>query len=357
MSKIISKPIHPLGHNSFVAEETILSVNDYNKNKDVLNTYKVPQLKQLAKFYKIPVSGKKQELFERIETYFQRVGSAIKIQKTFRGYLTRVSFQLRGEGYRQRSLCVNDNDFYSLEPLKEIPAEYFFTFTCGKFVYGCNIISLIHLIKSKPINPYNRETISQEVIKKIIRLYGIIRIVFGLPFDAPVIKMYITQPIRDIVNGQRLIPNELIDNVRDKMRRMELKSIQERIRELFMEIDQLGNYTNSVWFSSLDRRDYIRLFRMLYEIWSSRGQLTHEIKLCICILGDPFRAIYRERVNFQESTIDVLREVCLKIMEFMIYCGIDDEYRKIGALHVLTALTSVSIGARMSLPWLYEALF
>jgi hypothetical protein len=44
-------------------------------------------------------------------------------------------------------------------------------------------------------------------------------------------------------------------------------------------------------------------------------------------------------------------------MENMVYCGVDDEYRKIGALHVLTALTGVSIGARTSMPWLYEALY
>jgi len=40
----------------------------------------------------------------------------------------------------------------------------------------------------------------------------------------------------------------------------------------------------------------------------------------------------------------------------MVYCGIDDEYKRIGALHVLTSLTSVSIGARESLPWLYDSL-
>jgi len=128
------------------------------------------------------------------------------------------------------------------------------------------------------------------------------------------------------------------------------------MNEIFMEIDQLGNYTQSQWFSSLDRREYIRLFRMLYEIWMYRGRLTREIKMYICILGDPFQAIYRERIVFHEVSIDVIRDLCLKVMEYMVYCGIDDEYRKIGALHVLTALTYVSLEARSSLPWLYETL-
>jgi hypothetical protein len=44
-------------------------------------------------------------------------------------------------------------------------------------------------------------------------------------------------------------------------------------------------------------------------------------------------------------------------MENMIYCGIDDEYRKIGALHVLTALTNVSLEARNAMPWLFDTLY
>ena len=43
-------------------------------------------------------------------------------------------------------------------------------------------------------------------------------------------------------------------------------------------------------------------------------------------------------------------------MENLIYSSVDIEYRKIGALHSLTALTVVSHGARRALPWLYESL-
>jgi hypothetical protein len=43
-------------------------------------------------------------------------------------------------------------------------------------------------------------------------------------------------------------------------------------------------------------------------------------------------------------------------MENLIYSGIDEEYRKIGALHVLSALTLVSSPARIAMPWLYESI-
>jgi hypothetical protein len=79
--------------------------------------------------------------------------------------------------------------------------------------------------------------------------------------------------------------------------------------------------------------------------------------MLINILEDPFYEINRERVYLHDALIDVIKEICLRVMENMIYNGVDDEYRKIGALHVLTALTSVSLGARTSMPWLFEALY
>jgi hypothetical protein len=40
----------------------------------------------------------------------------------------------------------------------------------------------------------------------------------------------------------------------------------------------------------------------------------------------------------------------------MVFTGIDTEYRKIGALHILSALTVVSSNARNAIPWLYDTI-
>jgi hypothetical protein len=40
----------------------------------------------------------------------------------------------------------------------------------------------------------------------------------------------------------------------------------------------------------------------------------------------------------------------------MVYTGIDVEYQKLGALHVLSVLTIVSMDARRNMMWLYESL-
>ena len=40
----------------------------------------------------------------------------------------------------------------------------------------------------------------------------------------------------------------------------------------------------------------------------------------------------------------------------MVYMGIDADHRNLGAFHILTALTIVSIPARTAMPWLYESI-
>ena len=43
------------------------------------------------------------------------------------------------------------------------------------------------------------------------------------------------------------------------------------------------------------------------------------------------------------------------MFEHLVYCGIDNDHKKIGTLHALSALTLVSRDARLAMPWLYES--
>ena len=276
--------------------------------------------------------------------------------------------------------------------------EYFVSFKSndGKFTFGCNIISLAHLIKTKKAvkNPYNREIISSTIIQNIIVLYNLIKIIFSLPADAPIfanmsymLRIYsdddsstnnmtrrneslsrmhqLRYGNRNIDNDNHRAPtaqnymtqnNAMVQERWHQLRVIRSNPINMRIQGLFMEIDLLGNYTNMSWFTGLGRREYIRLYRIMYEIWNYRGGLTGETKHKICIVADPFHEISRRNLDFYQISMEMMQEICVKVMEYLVYCGIDDEYRKIGALHVLSALTVVSTPARMSMPWLYESI-
>ena len=293
-----------------------------------------------------------------------------------RGHIVRKCFQLRGDGYKNRSICTNDTDPCTLEPLGEIEHEFFFSYRDSKgHIYGFNIISLITLLKSakKIENPYTREVLDKDTVNRIISLYKIICIIFSIAAkenDAPAITnqhintINVTQRHNIVASQNRNPRTEFIMNqintpvyqeITAKLDEIRRRPIANRITELFIEIDQLGNYTQSAWFSNLERRDYIRLYRCLYDIWNYRANIPYSMKRSICIVGDPFYNVINMNTYYNDMSFDRIQSACLTVFENMIYCGIDVEYRKIGTFHALSALTLVSSHARVSMPWLYES--
>lgn len=355
-----------------------------------IEKYKLPDIKHVAKHYKLHVSGNKPVVLDRILSFFRQTTAVICIQSRFRGNIVRIQRRLRGIGYRNTSKCVNECDFYTLEPLSEIEPTVFFSYSDAKeFVYGFDMFSLITLLKKtgKIINPYNREQISYEVCTSLLHVYHISRILFPANFDHINVRDDIPRIIRPrplrqeirqdfsanspqeystlsppipvyesdapVAFGTDLSRETVAENILSTIRR---QSIDSRIRELFMEINLLGNYADSRWFIELDRLRLARFYQFYYDWWNSRSHLSHAVRRNICILGDPFTDM---RLVYLYPTTDLheYREACVKLMEMMVYTGIDVEYRKLGVLQLLSMLTMVSLPARNAMPWLYESLW
>uniref|UniRef100_A0A6C0ERU1 SAP domain-containing protein n=1 Tax=viral metagenome TaxID=1070528 RepID=A0A6C0ERU1_9ZZZZ len=335
---------------------------NYFNNSIVLKNFKIPQLKLIARENNLHVSGSKPVLIERIHNHFTQSIYAITIQKMFRGHIIRKLMKLKGEALNNKKICVNETDFYTLDPLQDIPYDEFYSYKdSNNFVYGFNITSLITLFKQKGkiINPYNREKVDFKIMNDIFALYKLTKIIFPHIFneksDEPNIPISNNQTHQNSVVTNSHQMNENVE-LHNRMQAIREKPINIRIQELFMEIDLLGNYTDSNWFISLEKREYIRYYRYLYDIWHYRGQMTHETKRRICRLHDPFINTSLSSLNLPTTTTEDCRAVCLYIMENMVYTGIDAEYQKIGALHVLSVLTIVSMDARRNMMWLYESL-
>jgi len=371
---MLSKPLYPIGSNDCSRNVIIqkntsnppqlsktLSYSEYLKNPNILSTYRLPTLKEIAKQLRIHISGTKQILIERIKGRFHLISDTVLIQKIYRGYLVRQSFRLRGKALKKREICVNSSDFYSLEPIVDIDMRLFFSYKDDKdFWYGFDIHSLFSLIsktsRSNIINPYNREKISQTVINDIYSLGHKICILFPNIMPPTMVneKPAITHTIQPLNLSSVNIINRLTTPEISRLISNRESPVPIRMQELFMEIDQLGNYTRVEWFSSLTQINYMRLYRIVYNIWR---RLAPEVRTRICISGDPFLNIFRETI-FNDNNIDRerIQEACLRVFENMVFTGVDIDYRKIGALHVLSALTVVSMDARHSMPWLYESL-
>jgi hypothetical protein len=359
-----------------------LTFENFCKYKLSLKSYKIPELKTCARKYHLPVSGAKPLLMQRIETAFKMINARILIQRIFRGYIVRKMKTLHGPAINNRSICSNETDFATMEPLSEIENTYFFSYTDGKdFTYGFNITSLISMMKSKSkmVNPYNREKLEQTVINNVISLHNINCIVFSTfraenePFSLKnTLRQYpqnryvqpspIIQPqTNDVMTNYNppvnaaLITDQETHTRYQRICEIRSKPLTRRISELFQEFDHLGNYTSQGWFLALGYREFIRLYRNLFEIWNYRAMLTREIKLKICPFHGPFESIFTRPLHYNELSFDQIKLACLIAMENLVYSGVDEDSRKIGAFHALSGLTIVSLPARLSMPWLYDS--
>lgn len=382
--------------NKVKPKHSIVTVKEYLSNPSKIDHLKLPEIKQHLKHYKssfiVPayyksyekrdaknaiksvhdftLMGTKKILYEKLKHFFEQQRLAIIIQKTARRYLTKVVLDLIGPAKFNRKLCVNDSDFYTMEPLTNIPFDNFYSYKDKEnFVYGFELSSLIQYIKVKEKsgeirrmkNPYNRDSMKRE-IPKIYKLNHLIRVINGtIPKRELPTRIQTRHRSSSHHNDLRSRTLSIgIDSnynhalMLETIREMRSKSNEQRTRELFIVIDQLGNYSDYNWFLNLDRGCYLRYYRILKDIWTHRAQIPTYTKIKICPLWDPFGMF--SNVNLGELTTEQLMSRCLCVMEDMVYTGVEQQYRTIGSLHVLSVLTVINREARSNMPWLYESL-
>jgi hypothetical protein len=319
--------------------EKLISKNDVDIKIPTLGNYKeilkfnhtLVEIKKFASFYKIKTTGSKKDILNRVYAHFHLSHYCIKIQKIFRGNLYRKYIHLHGPAYKKRSLCTNDTDFVTLDPLSDLKFDYFFSYKdIDDFIYGFDIVSLYNLIQNngcETTNPYNRNKIPYNLVKKI---YDIVRI-------ASCINISLDLNIKD----DTISPT---------------KSVEFRALELFQKIDALGNYSDSQWFLSLNRLQLFKFMRELSDIFLYRAQLTHEVKRNICPPnGDPFFNTTNIQYIQYEPDMTIVRNLVLSILEKFVTNGINTDSKSLGAYYVLAALTLVNESAAEALPWLYQS--
>jgi hypothetical protein len=315
----------------------ILTIDNYSQLTE--NNYNIQQLKSMAKFYKLKLSGNKKELINRLYIFLFLSSYIVKIQKIFRGRLQRKFNNYFGPALKNREMCVNDTDFVTMDNLKDLQYGQFYSFkdNDGR-VYGFDIASIYNLIykntdtinisKIGGINPYNRNKIPCFVmidLKMIVRTSKILQIKIELDFDTS------------------------IGNVSNA------KTVEMRTLTLFQNIDSLGNYSSPEWFLTLNRNQLIKFLRELSDIWNYRAQLSNETKQNICPPnGDPFRHVNLSYIMNEHDLLNI-KKIILDVLEKFVNNGVDRDSKTLGAYYVLGALTLVNDSAATSLPWLFQS--
>ena len=358
-----------------------ISYENYQAYEMNLKNYQICELKDAIKrLGTIRLTGNKSQLIERITLRFNEIKHSIIIQRIFRGWYLRLIQKLRGPALADKKLCTNDSDVATLEPIHEITTSSFFSYKDDNgFIYGFDIASLIQHIQSKGklINPYTREAVDKQIAKNAFRVYRGSYALFAefrennKKLDTPSKRrQYTANTMLSIQSRMESLRNQFQESptvsshfstIQMRLSQLRNKTIDERIRALFVEIDQLGNYTRHSWFDNLRHRELVLFYRGLYDIWYYRAGLTYSTKRNICygVSHNAFSPFTRHRnLGYREiSFLDYneLKASCLEVFENLVYCGSDNDHKKIGTLHGLSALTLVSRDARLVMPWLYES--
>jgi len=350
----------------------------------------------------IAIHSNRGKLQGAIDKHRQRINAIILVQRIFRGFLVRLFWRKFKKG-KSVSQCVNQTDFYTLEPLDEIDNNMLYFYRSGVHLYGFSLNSLlIYYAKSRfnhknqLFNPYNRELIDRKDIKQQIVLTNMLfpnslleivnkphYIIFMVTgelsrrnrtqslqnevFTQPpvnqvhsndeiiipqVIYNTITNTITEeerpaVIYNSPIISGEFQQSITGHLAEIEQLPILRRIHELFIDFDLLGNYTDAQWFFNQRLRGYKVYFVKLQELWNN---LPPFVQQSICCVGDPFYLVNVQ--NIHRQTFHSMREACVKVMEYITHGGLTREDQKLGIYQLLIALTFISREARHCMNYL-----
>lgn len=311
--------------------------SDYLK-KDIINTLKI--LFDDNIWLKLG----KNDLFNILKDYYSKDKDIIipSVVKFTRNFITNENLiflkkiqnkridnrinNLRGVGFKYRSKCNNDTDFFTYDNIDEIDNKYFFSYKDNNgFIWFFDIRSFNKLIKICQNNPYTREEIPISTIEK-----------------AKILSKILKLDEEEYLNNKNLILN-----------RRQL--IKQNTIDIFSQMEQYGFSCNIEWFLELNSRELKKLYKNLEDIWNYRLNLSYEIRSQISppngmVFNIPVSEVYR--ITCKEE----LKEIILKeISKFN--NAVNDEFKKLGFMYFLLGLGLVSRECYESHQWIIHAIY
>lgn len=297
----------------------LITLDDYMRGTHLKSLVK--DLRYTLAHYNQPTYGIKSDLIDRLSKYFNKIviyqphlDKIIKIQRNYRKYLNNKILKVRGPGYFDRKICLNDYDFYTCEDKIEIDAKYFISYMDDKnFIYCFDVRSLIKLNENSngkiPINPYNLNEI----------------------------------PISVMENAEYIINQLKTKSQYEDFEEQEMTSEQlhrDKIIKVFHKLDELDNHTKSEWFTKLSIKNLFKFYNSLHDIWVYRAGLTDKIRNDIVPEGNLFKLSHNQIANFKDKK--KVQNILIGIIDKLISSAEVRSDRVLGSLYVLTALSEVS---------------
>lgn len=265
--------------------------------------------------------------------FLDNSSSIEKIQNCWRNYSSINNYKRQGPARNILSISNNSTELYSLEPLESIPKIYIFSFwDTNKNIWCFDIRTLSFLLSKSKLfkNPYTRDIVSKEIIKKIeIRLSWLQS------------KKYEIMYIDNTSFSHEQIWNQ-------------------KVLDIFSKMEELGYLVEPEWFHEMDREDHINFYKKLYNLWNFRLNLTEQEKRLIVPSYQSSKhklfkiSSYEELVSKEENC---LKKQNLQIIERFVSSGFDKPQKSLGCMYILMGLSYINESVLTTYPWINDTLF
>ena len=298
--------------------------SDYLKN-DIISTLNTIDKKKYNKSLKKDIvfnilSSK----ISRFQHYTDNSNSVIMIQRYYKDKYNKQQSLIRGEGFLQKDLCNNKEDFFTYEPVNEIDDKYFFSYKDdNNIIWFFDVRSLKKLIELKQPNPYTMISFNDNVIYRANKIIDNLK------------KSNISTDFKD----------EIKQVEKDKK-----KLLKQKITDVFASIERLGLSVNTSWFTSLHIIQLKKVYGLMEDIWNYRAELSLQTKLRMC---PPDGRIFNKHPHEIRNLSDRNKMMNYILTDINKFNGAEsDSDKKTGFMYFLIALSKVNPLVLDIHPWM-----
>lgn len=220
-----------------------------------------------------------------------------------------------------KSESNNPYDFFSSDPIEEIPYRDFVSFVDAGKGYCMDIKSATSLLqhavtnKEPALNPFNRAPLPPVFLRRIRRHVGV--------------KAWASLEGTTEIQKQTLATTDI-----------------------FRKLEDLGNYTNPDWFIGLSHLQLQQLYLELADIWFHRATLSPEDRCRIVPAPhSAFTVPVRTALIMRPRA---LRPLLIKTCDTLVSAAESRGDRQLGGMYILGALAMISAECAGAFPWLTD---
>jgi len=227
-----------------------------------------------------------------------------------------------------RSLCHNETELASFEPLDTILKDYFFAIKDNTRLWGFDIRTLVvqYEESGRLENPYTKEICEPHIV-------GLFR-----------------QHLDKLKKWKRSLHYEEISGLSQK------QSWNLRVLDMCLRLDMLGYRIATNWFTELSVSQQKSLYSQLFAIWNNES-LSDQLRDAIVPgFSKADTALFKWSPNkiSMKTDIDSIRRTNLNVMERLISSASQQSDKTLGAMYSVMALCNVSYRCNRAYPWLLE---